>query len=243
MNKYALGTIISTALLGMAKSKVGAASIRLKNENIYVMKFHEATLTFPYDISGGIIKCIESKLKENIDIAFFSKYPDKDLFNLFKPTKVVVDITDKDWWSVDEDQELEDSFEEISEQDSEEREERYDKYWNEEWEDRRDLLNSVDIEFIIHTPLDLSHLLEEDDNFDQALLLEAYTRLKKIVEDSVLYPCSVKYTEDLFDGHLRFDVTYEFYHWKNQVFYWDKNTQDWKPYSSPVPKTSKLRKR
>ena len=241
MNKYTLGTIIGTALLGFAKAKSGA-STRLKTENVYEVRFEEVILRMPYDAMGGIIECIASMLKEQVNVAFFGVYNDgsggprnrnEELFQMFKPTKVTVDVHDTGNYEVDEDQEIEDSFEEISEQDSEERQERYDEYWNNEWEDRRDILCKLNISFTIETPKNLSAMDEDNEHYDDALYDEAREGLKALISNVACYPASLS-ADEAYD---------QFHELRKSILVWDDATQSWKPYVQPQSTLPKLRKR
>jgi len=241
MNKAVLGTIIGTALLSLAKAKAGA-SARLKTENVYEVRFEEVVLRMPYDAMVGIVECIASMLKEQVNVAFFGVYNDgsggprnrnEELFQMFKPTKVTVYVHDTGNCEVDEDQDIEDSFEEISEQDSEERQERYDDYWNNEWEDRRDILCKLDISFTIETPKNLSAMDEDNEHYDDALYDEAREMLRSLISNVACYPASLS-ADEAYD---------QFSELRKSILVWDDATQSWKPYVQPQSNTTKLRRR
>jgi len=241
MNKYTLGTIVGAALLGLAKAKSGA-SARLKTENVYEIQFEDVIVRMPYDAMAGIVECIASMLKEQVNVAFFGVYNDgsggprnrnEELFQMFKPTKVTVNVEDTGNYEVDEDQDIEDSFEEISEQDSEEREERYEEYWNNEWEDRRDILCRLNISFTIETPKNLSAMDEDNEHYDDALYDEAREMLKALINNVACYPAS-----------LSADESYDrFSEFSKNILIWDAATQSWKPYAQPQSTIPKLRKK
>jgi len=241
MNKSVLGTIVGTALLGLAKAKSGASAL-LKTENVYEVRFEEVTLRLPYDSFRGIVECIASMLKEQVNVAFFGIYNDgsggprnrnEEMFQMFKPTKVTVYVHDTGNCEVDEDQDIEDSFEEISEQDSEERQERYDEYWNNEWEDRRDILCELNITFTIETQQDLSAMDEDNDDYDDVLYDEAREELKALINNVACYPASLSADE----AYDRFSEL------RKRILIWDEATQIWKPYVHPQSTRTNLRKR
>jgi len=240
-NKYALGTIVGAALLGLAKAKSGA-SARLKTENVYEIRFEEVMVRLPYDSFLGIVECIASRLKEQVNVAFFGVYNDgsggprnrnEELFQIFKPTKVTVSVEDTGNCEADEDQEIEDSFEEISEQDSEEREERYEEYWNNEWEDRRDILCRLNVSFTIETPKNLSAMDEDNEHYDDALYDEAREMLRSLISNVACYPASLSADE----AYDRFSEL------RKSILIWDNATQSWKPYVQTQSAIPKLRRR
>tara|TARA_B100000674_G_C37564295_1_gene788767 strand:- start:199 stop:747 length:549 start_codon:yes stop_codon:yes gene_type:complete len=181
-------------------------------------------------------------LKEQVNVAFFGIYNDgsggpsnrnEELFQMFKPTKVTVDVEDTGNCEADEDQEIEDSFEEISEQDSEEREERYEEYWNTEWEDRRDYLCELNVTFTIETPKNLSAMDEDNEHYDDALYDEAREMLKALINNVACYPASLSADE----AYDRFSEL------RKSILIWDDATQNWKPYVHPQSTRTKLRRR
>jgi hypothetical protein len=241
MNKYALGTIVGTALLSLAKSKSGA-SARLKTENVYEIRFEEVIVRIPSDSFHGIVECIADMLKEQVNVAFFGIYNDgsgsrrnrnEELFQMFKPTKVTVDVEETGNYEADEDQEIELSFEEISEQDSEERQERLDEYWNNEWEDKRDILVELNISFTIETPKNLSAMDEDNEQYDDALYDEAREMLKALINNVACFPASLS-ADEAYD---------QFSTLRESILTWDDSTQSWKPYIKPESTRTKLRKR
>jgi len=179
-NKYAIGTVIGTALLGLAKSSLllGSASrgelayITFKANYTYEIGF---MIRVPVDSSHNSLSWFEDAVKEKTKSNLHTILGIQERF--IQECSVILN---DNGYEHDEDQEMELSFQQLSEQDSEEREERKEEAWN-NWEDNRDLLIQYRLEVRIKTSVDLDQL---EDNVQEA----GETWVALVADELIQYP-------------------------------------------------------